>query len=376
METGAPFPSELDANTVSHRSTVSHRYRFASALKWASIATTVLLCGVSCDGKIASIHGHIASALSHTEVVSDNGDVLIDSAVANPSLASVLPLDHLGGLEALVNELEERARGEFEETQHEADLHIVKAGEIPLLPPPSATSWLEDLPVEGHFDSIVSVPLDAREKRPLVIALHGDLDKPEWACATWRSATEGYPFILCPRGTHHVDYPKMDIWTFAWLQTTRKEIETAVKAARERYGAYISDGPVVLAGFSLGAVMAAHLMRESPAEFPVGILAEGSTLRDWSPILAKLYGDGGGKRVLFACSQKDCRNQTMTALDWFDQSGVTTSIAYAGNLGHVFGPELSEAIRAKWDWLTDGDARWRPANDPECRTVLSTSSTP
>ena len=47
---------------------------------------------------------------------------------------------------------------------------------------------------------MVTVPLGAREPRPLVVALHGGSDRPEWACSAWRSISEGHAFVVCPRG--------------------------------------------------------------------------------------------------------------------------------------------------------------------------------
>src|SRR5580693_3455986 len=47
---------------------------------------------------------------------------------------------------------------------------------------------------------VVSVPLGAREPRPIMIALHGGSEKPERACLAWRTITEAYPFVICPRG--------------------------------------------------------------------------------------------------------------------------------------------------------------------------------
>jgi len=46
----------------------------------------------------------------------------------------------------------------------------------------------------------VSVPLGAREPRPIMIAIHGGSDKPSLACSAWRGITEAYPFVVCPRG--------------------------------------------------------------------------------------------------------------------------------------------------------------------------------
>src|SRR5690606_1646561 len=52
------------------------------------------------------------------------------------------------------------------------------------LAPLRAPSWLVALDVPGFGSANVAVPLGARSPRPLVIALHGDADRPEWPCGS------------------------------------------------------------------------------------------------------------------------------------------------------------------------------------------------
>src|SRR2546423_8482439 len=42
---------------------------------------------------------------------------------------------------------------------------------------------------------VVSVPLGAREPRPIMFALHGSSDRPDRACPAWRTPTEPNPFV-------------------------------------------------------------------------------------------------------------------------------------------------------------------------------------
>ncbi|MCL2724520.1 MAG: hypothetical protein FWD69_08800 [Polyangiaceae bacterium] len=71
--------------------------------------------------------------------------------------------------------------------------------------PLSGHPWIVEL-VEEHPGraptklGFVTVPLGARERRPVVIALHGGGDRPEWACSEWVAVVSAYPFIVCPRG--------------------------------------------------------------------------------------------------------------------------------------------------------------------------------
>src|SRR5688500_18592409 len=50
----------------------------------------------------------------------------------------------------------------------------------PELPPKLSGEPLQDLPVPGYGVAVVSMPLGAREPRPVVLALHGNYDRPEW----------------------------------------------------------------------------------------------------------------------------------------------------------------------------------------------------
>ena len=51
----------------------------------------------------------------------------------------------------------------------------------------AASSWLIELEVAGFGKAALAVPLGANAPRPIVIALHGSADRPEWACAALRS---------------------------------------------------------------------------------------------------------------------------------------------------------------------------------------------
>src|SRR6187402_2399597 len=95
-------------------------------------------------------------------------------------------------------------------------------------PPKLSGEQLQDLPVPGYGTAVVSVPLGAREPRPVVLALHGNYDRPEWQCEVWRTITGGFPWVLCPRGVPRSDAPKSeDRWTY----TTAAKVGDEVRAA-------------------------------------------------------------------------------------------------------------------------------------------------
>src|SRR5262245_14623589 len=71
--------------------------------------------------------------------------------------------------------------------------------------PLAAASWLVPLEVPGFGPALAAVPLGARAPRPLLIAVHGDHDRPEWTCGSYRHVISSRAFILCPRGPAQAD---------------------------------------------------------------------------------------------------------------------------------------------------------------------------
>lgn len=68
------------------------------------------------------------------------------------------------------------------------------------LEPLSSPSALVELPVPRHGPAVLSIPLGATSRRPVLVAAHGAGDRPEWQCALWRGIVKDRAFVLCPRG--------------------------------------------------------------------------------------------------------------------------------------------------------------------------------
>ena len=154
------------------------------------------------------------------------------------------------------------------------------------LAPLAADAPFVPLEVEGYRPAIVSVPAGARRARPVLVALHGNFDRPEWQCEVWRGITS-FPFILCPRGIPRGDAPKsLDRWTYGGLKATEAELMAGLEALKKRFGAYIDDGPLLYTGFSLGAIYGARMLRDHPEQFPRAVLTEGG-YESWARPAAK-----------------------------------------------------------------------------------------
>ena len=228
----------------------------------------------------------------------------------------------------------------------------------PKLAPLGGTNELTALVVPGYRDAIVSVPLGASASRPVVLALHGNYDRPEWQCGVWREVTKGYPFVVCPRGVPRREAPpSADRWTYGKPADVHGEIDVALAALQIRFGDYVAPGPIVYAGFSLGAILGVGIVASDADRFPRAVLIEGGQ-SGWSPARAKTYAASGGKRVLFACGQRACKGETKAPEKILGRFGVETRSVFGGEVGHTYdGPVAAEIARAL-PWLVGDDPRW------------------
>lgn len=228
----------------------------------------------------------------------------------------------------------------------------------PPLPPLAADAKLVPLSVSGFRDAIVSVPLGATTPRPVVLALHGNFDRPEWQCDVWRGVTRARAFVVCPRGIPRPDAPRsLDRWTYGKGTDVRAEVDAAIAALRAKFGDHVASGPILYTGFSLGAIHGVGIVASDAARFPRAVLVEGGH-DGWTAARAKAYAAAGGKRVLFACGQRGCKNDAATAAQRLKREGVETDVVFGGEVGHTYdGPVAAEVARV-WDWLVEGDPRW------------------
>jgi len=224
------------------------------------------------------------------------------------------------------------------------------AGELP----PLGGEWLVSLPLEGFGPASVSVPLGATSPREVVVALHGRNDRPEWACGEWRGVTCATSFILCPHGTP-ADAPPGRGLAFGSDEQTRRELDAGLVALRARFGRHVADGPMIVAGFSLGAIRGVPLVAGDPARFPVAVLGEGGQAQ-WTAARVAGFARGGGRRVLFLCSTEGCEAESPRAIAALGRAGVQARMVSAGHIGHLVDDRVVEAARAGWPWVLGASA--------------------
>ena len=225
--------------------------------------------------------------------------------------------------------------------------------------PLAAPASLVTLEVPGFAPAVVALPLGAISRRPVLIATHGNYDRPEWQCETWAPLVAKHGFVLCPRGIARRDSPSRTDprWEYATNQALEKELTADLAALRARFPDHVDDGAIVYTGFSLGAIMGVAIAQRAPATFSRLVLTEGGFDR-WTIQSARAYAKNGGARVLFACGQMGCVVSARQSVVLLKLAGVEARVVSAVGSGHSYGGPVAEAIAEAFPWLTEGDARW------------------
>ena len=201
---------------------------------------------------------------------------------------------------------------------------------------------VERLKVPGFRDAALIAPR-LPGKRPVVVGLHGNFDRPEWFCGEGLAPiTNGKAWLLCPRGVPRGDAPRAwDRWTWPARSRVRAEIDAALAALRRERGERIAEAPPLLAGFSLGAILAARLAVERPERAPFLYLVEGSH-QVWDARAIARFTGSGGRAILFGCGGRGCAAITGRICASVTRGSKTTcATVTATGLGHGYGSPLT-----------------------------------
>lgn len=240
------------------------------------------------------------------------------------------------------------------------DGRVGRSEVAPSAPTLRADSPIVALAVPGFDPAIVSLPLGATSRRPVLVATHGAGDRPEWQCEMWRDIVGDRAFVLCPRGKR-ID-PKVPHEEAAYYYPTHYAIEREVAAAlaslRESYEPFVDTERAVYAGFSQGAMMGGLVVMRNPSQFPRAVLIEGSYGQgQWVQIMARTFRRGGGERVLFACGGGYCADRARQSAQRVEQAGAKGKVVQ-GSGGHTYGGGVGQAVKRAFDWVIEGDERW------------------
>ncbi|HEX8791026.1 MAG TPA: hypothetical protein VF765_08730 [Polyangiaceae bacterium] len=201
----------------------------------------------------------------------------------------------------------------------------------------------------------VSVPLGAREPRPLMIALHGGSEKVEHACAAWREITDAYAFVVCPHGWGG------DERRLGWRNAadTSRRITRAVEAVKKTMGAWIQETPaIVLAGFSMGAVQVALLASLHPQTYRRVVIGDSAHKPRSALTFAPSWVKGGGERALFLCTTSGCEPSMRAAAKNVARDKGRARLNIAPTQKHGLSEPVVQSVKRDWPWLVEGADGW------------------
>lgn len=215
----------------------------------------------------------------------------------------------------------------------------------------AASSWLLPLEVPGFGEARVAIPLGAQVAKPVLIALHGDADRPEWPCGSYRGVVGQHGFVLCPRGEARPD----GRFAFSSYEHAASALRAALPLLKSRFGGHVAGGRVVLAAVGPSVEYAIRLAVEEPKFFSQLVLVDGSTRRLTSAAATRFAGMGG-KRVLVVCS-RGCDDDVEDRVALLRPGGVESRLVRVSK-GQGLDADATARIREEWPWLTADDKRW------------------
>lgn len=232
----------------------------------------------------------------------------------------------------------------------------------PSAPRLDAPAPFADLPVDGFAPAVVALPIGARGRLPVLLATHGNYDRPEWQCEVWREIIGRRGFVLCPRGVARPDSPAADDIRFTYPnnQALEREIAAAMAALIRRYPDHVDPSAPIYTGFSLGAIMGVSIASRDPSLAMRAVLVEGGHDK-WTAPVVKAYAASGGRRVLFACGQGGCVAAARRPAALLEKAGVATRIVHGKGVGHGYGGAVAAEVKSAFDWVVEGDPRWAAA---------------
>jgi len=202
---------------------------------------------------------------------------------------------------------------------------------------------------------VVSVPLGAREPRPIMIALHGGSEKPERTCPAWRAITEAYPFVICPRGWGGNES------RLGWQNAsdTDQRIARAVAATKKTFGSWVEDTrSLVLAGFSMGANQVALVARRDPQTYRRIVVGDSAHNPRAALEFAGEWVAGGGERALFLCTTSGCEPSMRAAARKVARERADARLNIAPTQVHALSERAVQSMRRDWAWLVEGAEGW------------------
>jgi len=226
----------------------------------------------------------------------------------------------------------------------------------------SAQPIIELLLDDGR-KAIVSLPLGSTAPRPLLVATHGAGGRALDHCQLWRRIVADRGFVLCPRGRAIYPYGPAEPTRFFYPghPSLAKEVSRAMAALAQRYAARLDPSKPIFAGYSQGASMGSMVLPEHPAGFARAALVEGGfgQYQEWNIAAARRFRAQGGTRILLGCGRAKCVRLGRVTASYMRQGGLDVRLVYAVGAGHTYRGAMEEKVAQAFDWLIEGDARWK-----------------
>lgn len=209
----------------------------------------------------------------------------------------------------------------------------------------------------GGDEAWLALPVGARDRRPVVVGVHGAGDRADWACSEWQAVTAGWAIVVCPRSPFvHPEDPHAYVWGSA--EQIGRLSDRAVAAVRARYGAWVLDAPLVYAGWSQGGTLAADVIRSRPGVYDRAVLVEiGHTALD-PEVVARGLRAGGVSRAIVACESPKCRAFASAFTSAARRQHVALAVGDAGFRPHYFDGPVFRMIAPRFAELYAEDARY------------------
>ena len=230
-------------------------------------------------------------------------------------------------------------------------------GSSPLTPRPAVEGApLERLDLGNGEIAYVALPVGAEDRRAIVVGVHGAGDHADWACSEWQATLASWAFVVCPQGVKHATWEG----TFVWGSATAiaAQADRAVAAVRARYGAFISDGPLIYAGWSQGATLAAQVIASRPGTYDrVALVEIGHTPLDASSVASTLVASGV-RRAVVTCESWKCRAFAQGFQSAARTRGLQAQLVDVGLRNHWFDEPVFRALAPKMVWMVEDQQRF------------------
>ena len=239
-----------------------------------------------------------------------------------------------------------------------AEAHVTR---VQMNNPLTSDQPIIELTVEHRQPAVVSLPLGATRRRPVLIAVHGRDDTAAPHCEMWRSIVGDRAFVVCPTGVPSAVLP--GTFTYDDHQALADEIDAGIAALRARFPEHVDDGPLVYAGFSLGSFHGVRVVNKDPGRTPRVVLIEGGH-DPWDDATIAAFARGGGLRVLFVSGQEIHEERSQRVASELGEAGVAARAVYAEGAGHVYTGFVRDRLAEMFDWVIEGDDRWKSERLP------------